>query len=99
MLAEGKEIKVIDGKEYVLEEALRAEFCLIRGHKADTLGNVVYQGTSRNFNPIMATSARVTVVEVDEIVQPGELDPEAIVTPGVYIDRIVVRPPDFSPYF
>ena len=63
------------------------------------MGNVVYHGTSRNFNPIMATSARVTVVEVDEIVQPGELDPEAIVTPGVYIDRIVVRPPDFSPYF
>ena len=99
LLAEGKEIKVIDGKEYVLEEALRADYCLIRGHKADTLGNVVYHGTSRNFNPIMATSARVTVVEVDEIVQPGELDPEAIVTPGVYIDRIVVRPPDFSPYF
>ena len=82
-----------------MEEALRADFCLIRGHKADTLGNVVYHGTSRNFNPIMATSARVTVVEVDEIVQPGELDPEAIVTPSVYIDRIVVRPPDFSPYF
>ena len=98
LLAEGKEVKVIDGKDYVLEEALRADFCLIRGHKADTLGNVVYQGTSRNFNPIMATSARITVVEVDEIVQPGELDPEAIVTPGVYIDRIVVRPPDFSAY-
>jgi acyl CoA:acetate/3-ketoacid CoA transferase alpha subunit len=81
-----------------LEHALRADYCIIRGHKADTLGNVVYKGTSRNFNPIMATSAGITVVEVDEIVQPGELDPEAIVTPGVYIDRIVLRPADFSPY-
>lgn len=98
LLAEGKETKVIDGKEYVLEEALRADYCLIRGHKADTLGNVVYKGTSRNFNPIMATSARVTVVEVDEIVEPGELDPEAVVTPGVYINRVVQRPPDFSAY-
>ena len=98
LLAEGKETKVIDGKEYVLEQALRAGYCLIRGHKADTLGNVVYKGTSRNFNPIMATSARITVVEVDEIVEPGELDPEAIVTPGVYINRVVRRPPDFSAY-
>jgi len=98
LLAEGKETKVIDGVEYVLELALRADYCIIRGHKADTLGNVVYKGTSRNFNPIMATSAGITVVEVDEIVAPGELDPEAIVTPGVYIDRIVLRPADFSPY-
>ena len=98
LLAEGKETKIIDGIEYVLEHALRADYCIIRGHKADTLGNVVYKGTSRNFNPIMATSAGITVVEVDEIVQPGELDPEAIVTPGVYIDRIVLRPAGFSPY-
>ena len=77
---------------------MRADYCLIRGRKADTLGNVVYKGTSRNFNPIMATSARVTVVEVDEIVEPGELDPEAIVTPGVYINRVVQRPADFSAY-
>ncbi len=98
LLAEGKETREIDGRQYVLEEGLRADYCLIRGHKADTLGNVVYKGTSRNFNPIMATSARVTVVEVDEIVEPGQLGPEAIVTPGVYIDRVVLRPPDFSPY-
>ena len=98
LLAEGKETKVIDGKEYVLELALRADYCIIRGHKADTLGNVVYKGTSRNFNPIMATSAKITVVEVDEIVEPGELDPEAIVTPGVYINPVVRRPADFSPY-
>ena len=59
----------------MLEQRILADFCIIRGHKADTLGNMVYKGTSRNFNPVMATSARVTVVEVDEIVEPGELDP------------------------
>ncbi|PKB72294.1 MAG: hypothetical protein BZY87_01325 [SAR202 cluster bacterium Io17-Chloro-G6] len=98
LLAEGKETRNIDGKEYVLEMGLRADFCIIRGHKADTLGNVVYKGTSRNFNPIMATTARITVVEVDEIVEPGQLGPEEIVTPGLFVDRIVLRPPDFSPY-
>ncbi|MCH7714393.1 MAG: 3-oxoacid CoA-transferase subunit A [Chloroflexi bacterium] len=98
LLAEGKETRTIDGKEYVLEQALKADYCLIRGYKADTLGNVVYKGTSRNFNPIMATSATITIVEVDEIVEPGVLGPEEIVTPGVYVDRIVLRPADFSPY-
>jgi len=98
LLAEGKETRIIDGREYILEEALRADFCLIRGHKADTLGNVVYKGTSRNFNAVMAPAARVTVVEVDEIVAPGELAPEQIVTPGVYINRVVRRPENFSPY-
>ena len=97
-LAEGKESRVFDGKEYVLEEALRADFCLIRGYKADTLGNVVYKGTSRNFNSVMAPAARITIIEVDRLVEPGELDPEEIVTPGVYIDRIVLRPPDFLGY-
>ena len=98
LLAEGKETRIIDGKEYVLETGLVADFCLIRGHKADTLGNVVYRGTSRNFNAVMAPAARITVVEVDEIVEPGALSPEEIVTPGVYIDRIVQRPAGFSPY-
>ena len=98
LLTEGKETRVIDGKEYVLEQGLRADFCLIRGHKADTLGNVVYKGTSRNFNPVMATAARVTVIEVDDVMEPGGLTPEEIVTPGVYIDRIVVRPEGFSGY-
>ncbi len=97
-LAEGKETRVIDGREYVLETGLTADFCLVRGHRADTLGNVVYKGTSRNFNPVMAPAARVTVVEVDEIVEPGALSPEEIVTPGVYVDRIVKRPAGFSPY-
>ena len=98
LLAEGKEARTIDGKEYILEMGLRADFCIIRGHKADTLGNVVYKGTSRNFNPVMATTARVTVVEVDEIVEPGQLGPEEIVTPGLFVDRIVLRPKEFSPY-
>jgi 3-oxoacid CoA-transferase A subunit len=98
LLGEGKEIREIEGRPYVLEQRILADFCIIRGHKADTLGNMVYKGTSRNFNPVMATAARVTVVEVDEIVEPGELDPEAIVTPGVFVDRIVKRPVDFSPY-
>ena len=74
LLAEGKEGRTIDGREYVLETGLKADFCLIRGHKADTLGNVVYLGTSRNFNAVMAPAARVTVVEVDEVVEPGDAD-------------------------
>ena len=98
LLTEGKETRVIGGKEYVLEPALRADYCLIRGYKADTLGNVIYKGTSRNFNAVMAPAARTTIIEVDEIVAPGELDPEAVVTPGVFIDRVVQRPADFSPY-
>jgi 3-oxoacid CoA-transferase subunit A len=98
LLAEGKEARNIGGKEYILETGLRADFCIIRGHKADTLGNVVYKGTSRNFNPVMATTAKITVVEVDEIVEPGQLGPEEIVTPGLFVDRIVIRPPDFSAY-
>ena len=98
LLGEGKEARTIDGREYVLEYGIMADFCIMRGHKADTLGNVVYKGTSRNFNPVMATAARVTIVEVDEIVAPGELGPEEIVTPGLFIDRIVKRPDDFSPY-
>lgn len=98
LIADGKETRVIDGRSYVLERALRADFCIIRGHRADTLGNVVYKGTSRNFNSVMAPAARVTIVEVDEVVEPGVLGPEQIITPGIYINRIVVRPPDFSPY-
>ena len=98
LLGEGKELREIDGRQYVLEQQIIADFCIIRGHKADTLGNMVYRGTSRNFNPVMATAARVTIVEVDEIVEPGELAPEEIVTPGIYVDRIVKRPADFSPY-
>ncbi len=97
-IAEGKETRTIEGKEYLLEKGLRADYCLIRGYKADTLGNVVYKGTSRNFNSVMAPAAAVTIVEVDEIVPPGDLDPELIVTPGIYVSRVVRRPPEFSAY-
>lgn len=98
LIAEGKETRVIDGREYLLEHGLRADFCLIRGYKADTMGNVVYKGTSRNFNAVMAPAAEVTIVEVDEIVEPGVLGPEEIVTPGIFVDRVVKRPAEFSPY-
>ena len=97
-IAEGKKAIERDGRTYVLEQGLWADFALIRAYKADTRGNLVYKGTSRNFNSVMAPAARVTVVEVDEIVEPGQLDPDAIVTPGIFVQRIVLRPPDFSPY-
>lgn len=92
VVAEGKESRVFDGREYILERALTADFALIKAYKADKLGNLVYRRAGRNFNAVMATAARVTVVEVEEIVEPGELDPESVVTPGVYVDRIVKAP-------
>ena len=98
LIAEGKETRAIDGRSYVLEYGLRADFAIIRAHKADPNGNLVYRGTSRNFNAVMAPSARVTVAEVNEIVAPGQLDPEEIVTPGVFVQRIVQRPPGFTGY-
>jgi 3-oxoadipate CoA-transferase, alpha subunit len=88
----GKEKKVINGKEYLLELPLTADFALIKAHKADTLGNLVYRGTARCFNPVMAMAAKNTIVEVDEIVQPGELDPERVVTPHLFVSRIVEAP-------
>jgi 3-oxoacid CoA-transferase A subunit len=88
----GKEKKVIGGKEYILELPLFADFALIKAHQADTLGNLVYKGTARCFNPVMATAAKVTIVEVDQLVPLGQLDPEVIVTPHVYVDRIVEVP-------
>ncbi|MEE2687257.1 MAG: 3-oxoacid CoA-transferase subunit A [Chloroflexota bacterium] len=97
-IGEGKDSKIIDGKEFLLETGIRADYALIRGYKADTLGNVIYKGTSRNFNSVMAPAANITIVEVDEIVEPGELDPESIVTPGIYVSRVVKRPDEFSGY-
>jgi 3-oxoacid CoA-transferase A subunit len=88
----GKEKKVINGREYLLELPLTADYALIKAHKADTLGNLVYRGTARCFNPVMATAARVTIVEVDQVVQAGELDPEAVVTPHLYVSRVVEVP-------
>jgi 3-oxoacid CoA-transferase A subunit len=92
VVEEGKEKKTIGGKEYILELPLYADFALIKAHYADRLGNLVYRGTARCFNPVMATAARMTIVEVDKLVDPGQLDPETIVTPHVYVDRIVEVP-------
>ena len=88
-LAEGKEHREIDGRTYLLEHPIHADYALISGLRADRWGNVVYRRTARNFGPIMATAARTTVVQVDELVPLGALDPESIVTPGIFIDRVV----------
>jgi 3-oxoadipate CoA-transferase alpha subunit len=92
-LAEGKETRVIDGVEYVLELPLRADVALIQAHHADEMGNLVYRRTARNFNPVMATAAAISVVQVDQVVPLGALDPETIVTPSLYVDRVVVVAP------
>jgi 3-oxoadipate CoA-transferase, alpha subunit len=89
-LAEGKETRVIDGRGYVLEYPLAGDFALIAAHQADQLGNLVYRKTARNFGPVMATAAPTTVVQVGAVVDVGKLDPETIVTPSIYIDRVVV---------
>jgi 3-oxoadipate CoA-transferase alpha subunit len=88
-LAEGKETRVIDGRGYVLEYPLRADVALIAAHRADELGNLVYRKTARNFGPVMAAAAARTIVQVDEIVPVGALDPEHVVTPCLYVDRVV----------
>ena len=89
IVEKGKEKKIINDQEYILELPLTADFALIKAHKADTYGNLVYRRTARSFNPLMAMAARITIVEVDELVKPGELDPEVIITPHIYVDRIV----------
>ncbi len=91
-VAEGKETREFDGRAYVMERSLFADFAVVKAWKADTHGNLVYRKTARNFNPMMATAARVTIAEVEEIVQPGELDPDAIHTPGIFVQRIVKGP-------
>jgi len=89
VIEKGKEVRVFDGRPCLMERALKADYAFVRAFKADLMGNLVYRGTQRQFNPIMATAARTTIAEVDQIVDPGELDPEAIVTPGLYVKRIV----------
>jgi 3-oxoadipate CoA-transferase, alpha subunit len=91
-LAEGKEQRRIDGRDYVLEYPLRGDFALIKAHRADPMGNLVYRKTARNFGPVMATAAATTVVQVQEVVELGALDPEAVVTPGIFVDRVVAIP-------
>jgi len=91
-LAEGKETRTIDGRDYVLEYPIRGDVALIKAHKADRMGNLVYRKTARNFGPVMATAARITIAQVSSIVETGELDPEAVVTPSIYVDRLVEVP-------
>jgi 3-oxoacid CoA-transferase subunit A len=90
IVAEGKETREIAGRNYVLETALHADVALVKAWKGDRLGNLIYRKTSRNFNPVMATASKLTIAEVEELVEPGQLDPDEIVTPGIYVKRIVV---------
>jgi 3-oxoadipate CoA-transferase alpha subunit len=91
LLAEGKETRLIDGRHYVLESPIHADFALIKAHRGDRWGNLVYRKTARNFGPIMASAAKCTIAQVQGIVALGELDPEAIVTPGIYVQRVVLE--------
>ncbi len=90
LLAEGKETRTIDGRDYVFELPIKGDVALVKAHRADTMGNLVYRKTARNFGPVMATAATTTVVQVDRVVPAGEIDPETVVTPGIYVDRVVV---------
>ncbi len=92
LVAEGKEEREFDGQKYILERGLVADLAIVHAWKGDTKGNLVYRKTARNFNPIMATAAKVTVAEVEHLVQPGEIDPDHIITPGVFVKRIVHVP-------
>jgi 3-oxoacid CoA-transferase A subunit len=87
-VADGKETRAFDGKTYLMERWLRADFALVKAWKGDTAGNLIYKGTARNFNPIMATAGKITIAEVEELVPAGELDPNQIHTPGIYVKRI-----------
>lgn len=99
ILAEGKEVRTFDGRDYTLEYPIRADAALIKAHRADRVGNLVYRKTARNFGPVMAAAATLTIAQVSEIVPTGALDPEAVITPGIYVNRVVevaddLRPPD-----
>jgi 3-oxoacid CoA-transferase subunit A len=89
LVAEGKEVREFDGRHYLLERALTADFALVKAWRGDRLGNLVYRKTARNFNPIMAAAAKITIAEVEELVEPGALDADQIATPGIYVQRIV----------
>jgi 3-oxoacid CoA-transferase subunit A len=89
IVAEGKETRVIEGKPYVLEAPIRADFAFVRAWKGDRAGNLVYRRTARNFNPVMATAGRVTIAEVEHLVEPGAIDPDHVVTPGIYVKHVV----------
>jgi 3-oxoacid CoA-transferase subunit A len=89
IVADGKETREIAGRHYVLELPLLADFAFVKAHKGDRLGNLVYRRTARNFNPMMATAARITIAEVEQLVEPGALDPDAIATPGIFVRHVV----------
>ena len=88
VIAEGKESRMIDGKEYILEKPLKAEFAFVKAYQGDKLGNLVYRMSARNFNPMMATAANSTIAEVEHLLEPGELEPDCIHTPGIYVKYI-----------
>uniref|UniRef100_UPI004049373B CoA transferase subunit A n=1 Tax=Fulvivirga sp. TaxID=1931237 RepID=UPI004049373B len=87
-VAEGKEVRFFDGKAHILEHALTADYAIVKAWKGDTMGNLIYKGTARNFNPVMAMAGKMTIAEVEELVPAGELDPNAIHTPGIFVQRI-----------
>ncbi|MGB1237735.1 MAG: CoA transferase subunit A [Pseudomonadales bacterium] len=89
-VGEGKEVRQFDGRNYILEPSITGDFAIVKGWKADKYGNVIYRHTAQNFNPLAATAGKITVVEVEEIVEPGELDPTAIHTPGIYVNRVIL---------
>lgn len=89
IVAEGKEVRVFDGREYILERSLTAPYAFVKAWKGDRYGNLVYRKTARNFNPMMATAAKITIAEVEELVEPGEIDPDMVHTPGIYVKRII----------
>lgn len=88
LVAEGKETKIFDGREYVLEKGIKGDFAFVKAWKGDRFGNLVYRKTTRNFNPLVATAGKITVAEVEELVEPGELDPDQVHTPAIYVQRI-----------
>jgi 3-oxoacid CoA-transferase subunit A len=92
LVAQGKEVRDFDGKPYLMERWLKADFAFIKAWRGDADGNLVYRATAQNFNPIMAAAARITIAEVEELVEPGQLPPETIHTPGIYVQRILQGP-------
>ena len=92
LIAEGKETREFDGRPYVLEHALHADFAFVKAWKGDPVGNLVYRKTARNFNPVMATAARFTIAEVEELVEPGAIDPDHVHTPGIFVQRVFAGP-------
>ncbi len=89
VVADGKDVREFNGRSYLLEMALVADYALIKAWRGDRLGNLVYRKTARNFNPMMATAAKITIAEVEELVEPGDIDPDQVITPGIYVTRIV----------